>query len=285
MKTYSSTPNQEKYIKNVCKICNSDSYKEFLKTDEYRFVQCCSCQFIYQNPIPVFIDLKNRYSQHYFEYELKNEENFFTLMKLGLNDINFDSIPPDSFKNRNFLDIGCATGMLCSFIRDKGWNVKGVDICKESAVYGRDKRGVDIFAGTLEEAGFPDSYFSFIHSSHLIEHVPNPKSLLLEIYRILAYKGIAVITTPNIDGFQARLFKEKWRSAIADHVSLFSRLTLSRLLEDTGFSIEKIITWGGLALGTAPKLLKKIMDILAKKLGFGDVMLFLVKKKKGIRIK
>ncbi|MBN2533869.1 MAG: class I SAM-dependent methyltransferase [Spirochaetales bacterium] len=279
MKTYSSKPETERYKENSCRICGSSDCTEYLKSDDYRFVQCRACHFVYQNPVPVFSDLKKRYAQNYFKYELENEENFFSLMKLGLNDIGFDSMPADSFRNRNFLDIGCATGMLCAYIREKGWNVQGVDICKESAVYGKEKRGVDIFAGTLHQARFPESFFSVIHFSHLIEHVPDPISLLLEVHRILADKGIAVITTPNIDGFQAQLFKEKWRSAIADHLYLFSRATLSRLLINTGFSIQKTVTWGGLAAGIAPKPLKSIMDFLAKKFGFGDVMLFLVKKK------
>jgi SAM-dependent methyltransferase len=278
MKTYSSTPEKETYKENSCRICGSVDSTEYLKSDDYRFVRCRGCHFVYQNPVPVFSDLKKRYTQNYFEYEIKNEENFFSLMKLGLEDIGFDTMPPDTFQNRNFLDIGCATGMLCAYIREKGWNVRGVDICRESAAYGNEKRGVDIFAGTLEEAGFPESYFSFIHTSHLIEHVPDPVSLLGEIHRILAEKGIAVITTPNIDGFQAQLFKNRWRSAIADHLYLFSRSTLSRLLMDTGFSIHKTLTWGGLAVGTAPKPVKRVMDFLAKRFGFGDVMLFLVKK-------
>ena len=209
MKTYSSKPEKERYKKNLCKICGSPESTEYLKSDDYRFVQCRDCCFVYQNPVPVFSDLKERYMQNYFEYELQNEENFFSLMKLGLEDIGFDSMPAGSFQNRNFLDIGCATGMLCAYIREKGWNVRGVDICKESAEYGKEKRGVDIFAGTLTEAGFPGSYFSFIHFSHLIEHVPDPAALLREVHRILADRGITVITTPNKDGFKARLFRNK----------------------------------------------------------------------------
>jgi 2-polyprenyl-3-methyl-5-hydroxy-6-metoxy-1,4-benzoquinol methylase len=276
MKTYSSTPGEETYIPQSCILCGSADYKKVLESDGYRFVRCSDCSFMYQNPRPVFEDLKKRYAHVYFEYELTNEKNFFHLMKLGLEDINFHSMPAESFKNNNFLDIGCATGMLCAFMREKGWNVRGVDLCEESALYGKEKRGVDIFPGTLEEAGFPDEHFSCIHFSHLIEHVPDPRKLLLEVKRILVPGGIAVITTPNCDGFQARLFKEKWRSAIADHLYLFSRVTLSRLLSETGFSIKKIVTWGGLAVGTAPGIIKNFMDRWAKRLGFGDVMLFLV---------
>ena len=96
--------------------------------------------------------------------------------------------------------------------------------------------------------------------------------------------GFAVITTPNVDGFQARLFGTGWRSAIADHLVLFSRRTLGRVLRDSGFSIIKTVTWGGLAVGTAPLLIKKPVDRLAKRLGFGDVVLFLTEKRAGLNL-
>ena len=93
---------------------------------------------------------------------------------------------------------------------------RGVDVCRESAEYGKSHRGVDIFPGTLEEARFADGTFGAVHFSHLIEHVPDPRGFLGEVKRILAPGGYALITTPNIDGFQARLFGKAWRSAIAD---------------------------------------------------------------------
>ncbi|HUI69473.1 MAG TPA: class I SAM-dependent methyltransferase, partial [Spirochaetia bacterium] len=175
--------------------------------------------------------------------------------------------------------IGCATGMLLESMQRKGWKGKGVDICRESAEYGRTHRGVDIFPGTLQEAGFPDASFSVIHFSHLIEHVPDPRGFLTDVLRILKPGGLAVITTPNVDGFQARLFKTGWRSAIADHLVLFSRRTLGRVLNESGFRTLTTVTWGGLAVGTAPTVIKKPVDRLAKKLGFGDVVLFLTEKR------
>ena len=71
---------------------------------------------------------------------------------------------------------------------------------------------------------------------------------------------MVLVTTPNIKGFQAGLFGKKWRSAIADHLTLFSKKSLRSMLAKAGFTILKIRTWGGLAKGTAPKLIKFIMD-------------------------
>jgi 2-polyprenyl-3-methyl-5-hydroxy-6-metoxy-1,4-benzoquinol methylase len=277
-KTYSSTPGQENLSYVHCALCGSDGFIPFLAGRGFYYVKCTSCGLVYQNPRPSLDDLKKRYADDYFKYEIQNERNFFNLMILGLKDSGQEQAPPPESGKGRFLDIGCATGMLLAHMRDQGWNVAGVDLCRESAQYGIDHRHLDIYTGTLEEAAFPDDSFNLIHFSHLIEHVQEPVGFLREVRRILSPNGTALITTPNVNGFQARLFREKWRSAIPDHLFLFSLDTMTRLLTTAGFSIEKTVTWGGLAKGTSPSIIKKPMDVLAKKFGFGDVMLFKVRK-------
>ena len=125
----------------------------------------------------------------------------------------------------------------------------------------------------LEENHFPENHFDAILASHLVEHLNDPASLVWEARRLLVPGGFFIVTTPNISGFQAKLFRGGWRSAIFDHLYLFSVKTLSALLRQNGFGIEKIVTWGGLAAGTAPAPVKRIFDRAAKRFGFGDVML------------
>jgi ubiquinone/menaquinone biosynthesis C-methylase UbiE len=163
-------------------------------------------------------------------------------------------------------------------MKNLGWNSKGVEICRESADYGIQNRDVDIFIGPLEKAKFPAEHFAVIHFSHLIEHVPDPKGFLREIHRVLSKRGMVIVTTPNVDGFQARLFGGNWRSAIADHITLFSKTTLGEMLRSVGFKIDKIVTWGGLAKGSAPTCVKRPVDFLAKRFGFGDVVLMSAQK-------
>jgi SAM-dependent methyltransferase len=125
----------------------------------------------------------------------------------------------------------------------------------------------------LEENHFPPDYFDLILASHLIEHLTDPAAFVREARRICAPGGYFFVTTPNIAGFQARLFRGRWRSAIFDHLYLFSVKTLSRLLREQGFTPERIVTWGGLAAGAAPPPVKALADRWAKRFGFGDVML------------
>jgi len=257
-----------------CNICNSSDNYKFLEMDGFVYKKCKKCGLVYQNPRAIFSDLKDRYKDNYFDYEHPNQENFFNLMKLGLRDIHFDEITQKFGKNKNFLDIGCATGLLLNYMNKRHWKTKGVDICRPSAEYGIKRFGLDIFIGTIEEASFPSSYFDVVHLSHLIEHVPEPKRTLLEIKRVLKRDGYMILTTPNVGGFQARIAKNHWRSAISDHIFLFSKKTMHELLKITGFEVINQISWGGIPVGKRPWFIKNPADKLAKLLNVGDVMLF-----------
>jgi 2-polyprenyl-3-methyl-5-hydroxy-6-metoxy-1,4-benzoquinol methylase len=279
MKTFSKEPaDTERYRTIVCPVCGSDEYTPHWDCGSFRFSRCTGCGHLYQNPQPQFDDLKLRYDEEYFSYELQNERQFFSLMMKGLEDIAFFDRANGLHRHGPFLDVGCATGILLEGMKQRRWDVQGVEICEPAARYGREQRGVPIHVGTLEEASLPSNHFATVHFSHVIEHVPDPRAFLGEVYRILAPSGLCVIVTPDVSGFQARLFGSRWRSAIADHLHLFSHRSLARLLNELGFTVKEKRSWGGLAVGAAPKALKRVADPLAKRFNVGDVMILLCRK-------
>lgn len=275
MKTYSSIPGSKEKLKEIlCPVCGHESYIPIWDLETFNYSKCNSCSLIYQNPQPLSGDVEVRYDSDYFQYEIKNEGSFLNLMLLGLNDIGFIPEKVTSGAKR-ILDIGCATGLFLSHMKELGWDTYGVEICKDAADYGNKIRGVNIHNGLLETAGYENDAFDVIHISHVIEHVNDPYEFLNKIYKLLKPGGVLYCTTPNVDGFQARLFKEKWRSAIADHLVLFSKNTLTLLLKKVGFKKLEHKTWGGLCAGSGyPIFVKKILDKLCKPMGFGDVMIF-----------
>jgi 2-polyprenyl-3-methyl-5-hydroxy-6-metoxy-1,4-benzoquinol methylase len=281
LKTYSSLPQGEHLSLIACDLCGSKAFHPVWDCENYRFVVCEGCGVHYQNPQPVQDELLLRYGDQYFAYERENEAAFLHLMLLGLQDVGFeDLVGTKNLKesSKTFLDVGCATGLLLDHQRSRGWAVKGVEVCRPSAEYGRTSRGLDIWTGTLEEARFPSESFDVVHFSHLIEHLNSPLNFLREVARILRPGGWAIVTTPNTDGWQARWFKASWRSAIADHLYLFSKKNLKQALTKTGFHVKRVKSWGGLAQGAKPRLLKPVLDRLVKVLGTGDVMLMAAQK-------
>ncbi|MEM5948686.1 class I SAM-dependent methyltransferase [Spirochaetia bacterium 38H-sp] len=277
-KTFSTRPSNEPKRHIDCYVCGSAERRMFWQIESASYVKCKKCGFVYQYPQPVPDALAGRYDDSYFEYEIENESNFFDLMLKGLNDIRFFDELESLIKVKRILDIGCATGKLLSFFKSRGWDAYGIEICHQSAEYARKNYGLEILETPVESVDIENEYFGFIHSSHVIEHVPSPVAFLSAIYRLLVPGGYAVIVTPNVEGFQALLLREKWRSAIPDHTFLFSKHTLLSILEKQGFEIVAWKTWGGIAKGIVPTFIKKPFDIMAKLLGFGDVMLFLIRK-------
>ncbi len=281
MKTYFKGPRPgETEVQVKCPVCKTEKVRQFWRLENYSFQKCVYCGHVYQNPRPLSKDLEERYDEDYKQYEVVNADNFFNLMQLGLEDVGFSKLEENLGNNKKFLDIGCATGKLVKHLKDRGWESMGIEICKASASYGRDKLGIEILEGTLESLKLPENSFDLVHSSHVIEHVPDPDVYLEEIHKITKPGGYCICVTPNIKSFQANFYREEWRSAIADHVHLFSLDTLKRLMESKGFKILKTGTWGGIPKGEAPEILKKIMDKMAKKFGFGDVMIILAKTEK-----
>jgi SAM-dependent methyltransferase len=232
------------------------------------------------NPQPLPREVARRYGEvsgkDYLAYELEREKDFLALQELALDAIGFAELEGALKKTGarpRFLDVGCAAGALLVRLRDRLWEVTGVELCREEAEYAGRERGLVVVDGPLEDAGLPAAGFEVIHGSHLIEHLNRPELFIAEAARLLVSGGTLLLTTPNIAGFQARLFGARWRSAIFDHLYLFSVKTLSRLLVNNGFTVEKTITWGGLAAGAGPKALKGLLDRAAKRFGFGDVMM------------
>jgi 2-polyprenyl-3-methyl-5-hydroxy-6-metoxy-1,4-benzoquinol methylase len=268
-------------MENVrCNFCGTDNRsRKVLQSDGFRYVRCRKCGFIYQDPRPSFSHLKNIvYTDKYFNYELRNQDNFFALMKLNLGDFGFDGITARMPARKRFLDIGSATGLLLNHVRSRGWVPVGVELCGKSAEYTKKHFGIHVHNTTLEQVHFPGGYFDAIHMSHIIEHVPDPLFTLKEVRRILKPGGILLIITPNIASLQAFLFGKKWRSAHKDHLQLFSTRTLRMFLENAGLSVKKQFSYGGIGVGLAPAFIKKPVDKIAKALNFGDVTAFMCVK-------
>jgi SAM-dependent methyltransferase len=283
IKTWSTPVETEKTRTIPCALCGGEVFTPRLVCEGFFYVRCTRCGLVQMNPQPENDAIRQRYQEgygkDYLSYELANEAAFLRLQELALEDAGLSDTPQHDTAKPAVLDIGCATGALLEKLRDRGWACTGVEI-SPSAEYARKERALDVRSLPLEENRFPDAGFDIVLASHLIEHLNDPASFVTEVHRILKPGGYFIVTTPNIAGFQARLFGGRWRSAIFDHLYLFSIKTLSRLLTKHGFTIERVRTWGGLAAGTAPAAVKRIADRAAKQFRFGDVML--IKGKRGI---
>jgi SAM-dependent methyltransferase len=282
MKTFATAPRPEARREKACALCGGAHFRPLWNCGSFSFVRCAECGLIQQNPQPEERAVLERYDQSYLDYEAERQFDYAGLERRALDDLRLEEATQGlrgqaQARGRlpRVLDVGCATGaLLCNF-RARDWDCLGVEPCAPAAAYGAERFGLDIRPTTLDKAGLEAGSVDLFHASHLIEHLNDPGAFLDEARRILAPSGILALTTPNADGFQARLLGSAWRSAIYDHLYLFSVWSLGRLLEAHGFRVLRLITWGGWAAGLRPRFLKRPLDRAAKRYGFGDVVALL----------
>jgi len=142
------------------------------------------------------------------------------------------------------LDIGCYAGFLLRKARDDGWEAFGVEPSVSAARYARERFGLDVQVGTLEEARCKAGTFDALGLFEVIEHVPDPNSVLMEAHRVLKPGGLLLVETPTIDNWLYKVLRGKWRHFISAHFWFFSERTLLPLLEKHGFRAVEVTRVG-----------------------------------------
>lgn len=93
----------------------------------------------------------------------------------------------------------------------------------------------------MEQAKYPDNYFDIVNMVEVIEHLPDPKQTVQEIYRIMKPTGILIIKTSNIESLYAKLKGKNWDYLLPGNLCYFSVKTLNRMLTSNNFQIIDII--------------------------------------------
>ena len=138
------------------------------------------------------------------------------------------------------LDVGCALGLMLQEAKAANWDAIGVEPSEFAARYAAEHAVCPVFAGTLEQAGFESGSFDVVTLMDVIEHVPEPQHLLIEIHRILRPGGVVFLITPNFGSFFVHLYGRKaYGVGPSEHINCFKSGTLKKLLLNSGFERVK----------------------------------------------
>ena len=139
-------------------------------------------------------------------------------------------------KDGKLLDVGCGSGSTLLYLKEMGWVVYGVEIGHVVAQFARERLNLDVFEGTLLEAKYENNYFDVIMFNNSLEHMHNPLKMRSEANRILKDDGLLIMSIPNTECIDAKLFGKWWYPwELPRHLYHFDRETLKKLLEKAAF--------------------------------------------------
>lgn len=143
---------------------------------------------------------------------------------------------PKKKRNGRLLEVGCGEGTTLQFVQQMGWNVEGLDVDRKAVEIAK-KKGLPVKSGNLFEANFEPGSFDVVTMFHVIEHVHDPRGLLLECLRILRPGGQILLVTPNALSLAHRIYgRSCFHLDPPRHLRLFTPNALSRITNIAGFN-------------------------------------------------
>jgi SAM-dependent methyltransferase len=241
--SFNSSPNDNEIQSEGvrCLLCPGDEIRR-LYPSLPKVLRCENCGLVFLHPQPDIAFLKQHYGEKYFtsrssvevgyDNYLRDEENIKRSFRRRLK-----AIERYFEKPGKLLDVGCAAGFFLAVARERGWDPHGVEISDFAASYAQ-KQGFDVLKGTLEEYPATAASFDLVTLWDVLEHLKDPKESLKRIHSLLKPGGHLVLTTPAIDSWTNRIFRDKWMGfKDLEHLFFFSRETLKGLLVQCGFKV------------------------------------------------
>lgn len=242
---------------------------------KWSFLQC-RCGLAWLDPQPCAQDIPKLYASYYTHRELlapgRLERIRQEVMKQVLARMGYPVQPSSSWLARllshvpsvararaleiyalpalevgSLLDVGCGSGEFIRRMCSLGWDAHGVD--PDPVAVGHClNQGLDVFQGTIADVP-PEPRYDVITLNHVIEHAPDPVSLLLECKRrLVPQTGRLMIMTPNLNSMGHRWFGRYWRGfETPRHLLLFSISSLKELVVKAGLRLNALRTESRLA--------------------------------------
>jgi len=206
----------------------------------YHLARCAGCGHVATRPEPAAADLAALYGEQYYGPEHRRFrgpiEALTTLFRRWRGWHIARHLRPGTV-----IDVGCGRGLLLDQLRRRGWTVIGTELSDEAAEYARDVLGIPMKIGEFPDLDFQPASADAIILWQTFEHMRQPNAVLKRVYEVLRPGGMAVVSVPNRDSWQARLAGSRWHHLdVPHHLHHYDEATLRRMLERQGFRVARV---------------------------------------------
>ena len=254
----------------ICLLCGEQglTFVNKIRDDDARYAACCNhCGHIQLAPLPTATEDEEYYKKDRMMHDtfknvesLQTEEQLMYRMELFIHEQadNFEKYLPRG-ENIQILEIGTGFGWLPQFMREKGYNMDGVEINDEKRDLCKKRCGIEIFGWNFlidePEVKEKECFYDVLCMMQTLEHISDPVKFLKRSSALLKPGGMLFIDIPNYNDWYREYQKEysDW-SFMRSHVNYFTPEILKNVIENCGFidvriyghqphSIENAIHW------------------------------------------
>lgn len=232
--------------KTECRLCKSENLVEFLDlghhphSDNFRkdrdlpeitypltLNQCQDCQFV-QLGFTVSPDVL-------YDDDYLYESSITKTADKHWNEFVGSVISTTGIKKGRVLDIGSNDGTLLLKFKERGFEIQGIDPCKQIAEIARE-RGVPTLACLFEDAML-DEQFDLITGSNVFAHIDNLDRTIVDVKKHLKEGGVFIFESPYLGDFIEKL---EYDTVYHQHLSYLALKPLVQFLKKHDMEIFDI---------------------------------------------
>ena len=205
-------------------------------------VVACACGHVFINPQPIREELAPFYQTdyHVFADQAPDPAHVDRLLatKHRGDRLNHALVVPGG----KYLDVGCGLGMMVAGMARLDMEAEGIDP-GQAAVERARSLGLNVQCGLLHDAHFPDARFDSVSMYHVLEHTPDPVSMLAECRRILSPNGEIVVGVPNFGSLVRALVGSTWSAYdLPRHLHHFCTSSIKNVAARAGLTVVAMDT-------------------------------------------
>jgi SAM-dependent methyltransferase len=223
----------EDKIAMACIVCGSPQDGN-LQKGKWSYGRCRTCGLLSSKPIPSPQEIEDHYRAKF------QRGNYETARRYAAQYRRIHKQIADwmaSKPGERVLDVGCFTGELIGILHQRGADVYGLELQTEAVEIARDRLPGRVYQADVDGSSFPPGPYDTVAMMGLIEHVIDPAKFVRRAHTLLVPGGRLMLQTPDAGSALARLMRRHWPPlAPIEHIHLFSRRSIRRLLEDCGFT-------------------------------------------------
>jgi SAM-dependent methyltransferase len=235
-----------------CPVCHGQARHLFTKND-YDVHRCSACGLGFVGSLPSPETLAEFYASSYYNVESDDQPGYhseYGELESGLKRMyrGFLHQIERRYPDRRFdkvLDVGCAYGFFLDVAERElaPSELVGLDAAPEAKEI-NTRKGYRFHHGFVEDADLPEAHFDLIFMGDAFEHVREPQRVVEKFEKILAPRGVLVITTVDFDAWLPRLTGPRWRLMTPpEHLHFWTRRSLARIFGDHGLACEFDSYW------------------------------------------
>lgn len=234
-----------------CPLCGSTratsvlfAHDDWMQRRDRRFsiVRCGVCAVRYTTPRYRFEHKALAFQGPYPFYEKARAQDAATSLRRRAFLSRARALMEHEPRPGRLLDLGSGDGLFLDVMRERGWEVQGVDVEPDVVRFANEHLRVPCTVLDVEVDPLPEGPFEVVTMWGLLQLLYFPQRFLERVRHVLKPDGLLAIGVSNIRSLGALSFGANWRGlGLPRHLLHFTPHTLRRLLNWSGYRVESLV--------------------------------------------